>query len=112
MSGSQTAFRPHKRKATDEEITLYNSLGLSFRFMGELLGVHHTTIQKRLQLLGVPIADTRRSFMDTVFSRLSTNEIQWLLDQLDLEFSAQDFFVQKIKEGYFAHRASQQTQNP
>lgn len=109
MSQTKKTLRPHRRKATDEQIISLNALGLSLRTIGEMLQVHHTTAQKRLTELSIPLADTRRSFMDDVVKALSIDEAQWLVDQLGPAFTVKDFFVNMTKQQYLTSRSKSRT---
>jgi hypothetical protein len=60
----------HNRKSSDEEILRLNSIGLSLQTISTILGCHPTSITLRLKTLKVPPADTRRAFMEDIFSSL------------------------------------------
>jgi hypothetical protein len=107
MTISNKTLRVSRRKATDEEIVSLNSLGLSLRTIAQMLHMHWTTVGKRLTDLSVPLADTRRAFMDNVVDRLTSDEQQWLVDKLGPAFSIQDLFVSLIKEGFLESRSIQ-----
>lgn len=79
------------RKATDYEIIRLNSVGLSLATVGKILKCHPTTIKIRLDQLNIPPSDTRRAFMEDVLSGLSTNQIDWLADQLGPHISVKDY---------------------
>ena len=79
------------RKATDTDIIRLNSVGLSLATIARALEVHPTTITLRLRSLGIPPADTRRSFMEDVFLSLHPEEQEWLADQLSSTLSIKDF---------------------
>lgn len=79
------------RKATDYEIIRLNSVGLSLATVGKILNCHPTTIKIRLDQLNIPPSDTRRAFMEDVLSGLSTNQMDWLADQLGPHISVKDY---------------------
>ena len=85
------------RKATDTDIIRLNSVGLSLATIARALEVHPTTITLRLRSLGIPPADTRRSFMEDVFLSLHPEEQEWLADQLTSTLSIKDFVRTLIK---------------
>ena len=84
------------RKATDADIIRLNSVGLSLATIARVLGCHPSTVTIRLTSLKINPADTRRSFMEDVFTRLSPDEQEWLADQLSPEVSIKDFVVKLI----------------
>lgn len=84
------------RKATDADIIRLNSVGLSLATIARVLGCHPSTVTIRLTSLKINPADTRRSFMEDVFTRLSPDEQEWLADQLSSEVSIKDFVVKLI----------------
>ena len=88
------------RKATDTDIIRLNSVGLSLATIARALEVHPTTITLRLRSLGIPPADTRRSFMEDVFLSLPTHVQEWLADQLSATTSIKDFMKLLIEAKY------------
>lgn len=70
------------RKATDDDIVRLNSIGLSLRKIGEMLGCHQTTVIIRLKALGIEAADTRRCFMEDVLSGFTESQLEKLADRL------------------------------
>lgn len=86
------------RKATDADIIRLNSVGLSLATIAKVLGCHPSTITIRLTSLKVPPADTRRAFMEDVFTSLTPEEQEWLADQLSANVSIKDFVKRLIKE--------------
>ena len=86
------------RKATDADIIRLNSVGLSLATIAKVLGCHPSTITIRLTSLKVPPADTRRAFMEDVFTSLTPEEQEWLADQLSADVSIKDFIKKLIKE--------------
>lgn len=79
------------RKASDEDIIRLNSVGLSLTTIAKILDCHPTTITLRLRSLGIPPADTRRSFMEDVFTTLSNQQQEWLAQQLGPHISIKDY---------------------
>ncbi len=73
------------RKANDADIIQLNNCGFSLATIAKILGCHPTTVTLRLQNLGIPPADTRRTFMEDVFRSLSENQQEWLSSQLTTE---------------------------
>lgn len=95
------------RKATDEDIIRMNSVGLSLSTIAKALGCHPTTITLRLKNLKIEPADTRRSFMEDVFLELTTDQQEWLADQLGPYLSIKDF-IRKLIQNEYAHRVRDQ----
>jgi hypothetical protein len=95
----------YKRKADDNRIVELNSIGLSLTGIGEMLGVHHTTVTYRLKTLGIPPADTRRAFMEDIYERLSPVQQEWLISQLSGGHSIKDF-VRSLLIKEFINRAA------
>lgn len=85
-----SANRPN-RKAADEPIIRFNSVGLSLGNIAKRMGVHPTTITLRLNSLGIPPADTRRTFMEDIYNGLTPAQQDWLADQLGPHVSIKDF---------------------
>ena len=94
-----TVYRPN-RKATDADIIMLNSVGLSLATIAQELGCHPTTITLRLRALGIPPADTRRTFMEDVFKTLSTEQQQWLINQLSSAISVKDFVTNLLVQEF------------
>jgi IS30 family transposase len=88
------------RKATDQDIIRLNSLGLSLRAIGEELGCHPSTVKIRLDNLGVPPADTRRSFTQDIYERLTPEQRKWLADKLGPHISIKDYITNLIQSSY------------
>lgn len=99
-----TANRPN-RKASDQDIVRLNSVGLSLSTIAEMLDCHPTTITLRLQQLKIPPADTRRAFMEDIYSALSPEIQKWLANQLGPHLSVKDFVRGLIMKEYLS-RAS------
>ncbi len=97
-----TVFRAN-RKATDADIIRLNSVGLSLATIARALECHPTTITQRLKSLGVPPADTRRSFMEDVFLSLTLEQQEWLANQLSSGQSVKDFVKNLLVQAYQQH---------
>ena len=94
-----TVFRAN-RKATDDDILRLNSVGLSLATIARALDCHPTTITQRLKTLGVPPADTRRSFMEDIFLALPVQVQEWLANQLSAEMSVKDFVRELLLQAH------------
>lgn len=106
-----SVFRPN-RKATDADIIRLNSVGLSLGTIAQILGVHPTTVTLRLKSLGVPPADTRRTFMEDVFKTLTNDQQEWLADQLGPQISIKDFVSNTLQKAYVRANPPNQGNNP
>ncbi|QYW01818.1 hypothetical protein PP761_gp77 [Stenotrophomonas phage Paxi] len=98
----------HNRKAGDDEIVRLNACGFSLKTVGQILGLHPTTVTIRLQQLKVPPADTRRAFMEGVFAGLTIPQQEWLADQLNAGVSVKDYVTQLVRDEH----ARRQQQHP
>lgn len=96
-----SVFRAN-RKASDHDIIRLNSVGLSLGTIASILGCHHTTITQRLRSLNIQPADTRRTFMEDVVTKLSTSQMDWLADQLGPHLSIKDFITNLLAKEYLA----------
>jgi hypothetical protein len=88
------------KKIDDDRLIGFNSVGLSLGETAERLGVHHTTVTHALKGLGIPPADTRRSFMGDVFNGLTEAQQEWLIQQLGPGLSVKDFVRGLIVQKY------------
>lgn len=86
------------RKVTDEELIRLNNLGLSLKTIGKEVGVHPSTVKLRLDGLGIPAADTRRSFMEDIYATLGESQREWLSQQLNGSLSIKDLVTRLIKD--------------
>ena len=68
------------RKAEDAEIIRLNSIGLSLATIANELNCHPSTVTLRLKSLGIPPADTRRTFMEDVLLGMTYEQKLWLID--------------------------------
>ena len=94
-----TLFRAN-RKAEDADIIRLNSVGLSLGTIARVLDCHPSTVTLRLNSLGVPPADTRRSFMEDIFVSLSVEQKEWLADQLVCGMTFKEFVKSLIIKAY------------
>ena len=94
-----TLFRAN-RKAEDANIIRLNSVGLSLGTIARVLDCHPSTVTLRLNSLGVPPADTRRSFMEDIFVSLSVEQQEWLADQLVSGMTIKEFVKSLIIKAY------------
>lgn len=84
------------RKSSDFQITRLNSVGLSLSTIAEILDCHPTTVTLRLRSLGVPPADTRRTFMEDVFRTLTSEQQEWLADYIEANKQDLRTFVKNL----------------
>jgi hypothetical protein len=96
-----TVFRPN-RKASDEDIIRLNSVGLSLSTIAEELDCHPTTITLRLKALNVPPADTRRAFMEGIYTSLSEDQKRWLESKLGPHISIKEFVQNLLVKEFVA----------
>lgn len=94
------------RKANDEDIIRLNSVGLSLTSIARVLDCHPTTITLRLRSLGISPADTRRSFMEDVFTTLSIQQQEWLAEQLGPHISIKDYVRNLLVNEYLRKNQS------
>lgn len=99
-----SANRPN-RKASDSDIVRLNSVGLSLGTIAELLRCHPTTITLRLKQLKIEPADTRRTFMEDIYNSLSTDQQEWLADQLGPHLSVKDYIKNLLVKDFLDHAA-------
>lgn len=71
------------RKGSDQEITRLNSLGLSLAAIGQKLHCHPTSITLRLKSLKIRPADTRRAFMEDIYTGLPGHAMDTIADMLE-----------------------------
>lgn len=90
------------RKATDEDIIRLNSVGLSLNTIADMLGCHPTTVTLRLKSLGIPPADTRRAFMETIYNDLSPDQKAWLQDKLGPHISVHNYIKNLLVKEYLS----------
>ena len=100
------------RRASDEEIVRLNSVGLSLSTIGQMLGYHQTNVKLRLLKLGVPPADTRRSFMEDIYNSLPEPQKRWLEDQLSANYSIKDYIKGLLITSYVKEQSNELPSNP
>lgn len=96
------------RKASDADIIRMNSVGLSLATIARLVGCHPTSITLRLKNLNIEPADTRRAFMEDVFTSLGSANREWLADQLGPHLSIKQYVTNLLVKEY--QRATQPNQ--
>lgn len=95
-----TVYRVN-RKATDADVIRLNSVGLSLATVAKVIGCHPTTVTLRLKRLGVEPADTRRTFMEDVFLRLTSDQQEWLADELERQnISVKTLIYRLLQQAY------------
>ena len=92
---------PKYPKVPDEHIIRLNGLGLSLERVGELLGYHASTVKHRLEAVGIPAFDTRRSFGEKLYERLTPLQREWLSNQLYLGQPLDAYITSLITNEYF-----------
>lgn len=65
-------------------------MGFSLGFIADKLDVHPTTVTLRLKALGIPPADTRRNFMEQIFSGMTMVQLEKLSNKLSPGYSIKD----------------------
>lgn len=83
------------RKATDEELLVFNNLGLSLQTVAKQFDMHPTTVTQRLKGLGISVADTRRSFMEDIYNELSPVQKEFLIKTLGTSVTVKEY-VKKL----------------
>jgi beta-lactamase class A len=83
-----------------EVLMKLNDLGLSLKRIGELTGYHWTTVKERLEEAGIPRTDTRRSFMDEIYGKLTPQQREWLSEEINLGQPIASFLRMLIIEKY------------
>lgn len=99
------ANRPN-RKANDTDLIRLNSVGLSLSTIAEKLHCHPTTVTQRLVALGIPPADTRRSFMEDVYMGMSESQREWLINQLGPHLSIKDYVKNLLVSEFIKNQRS------
>lgn len=107
-----TSVYRSNRKINDTDLVRLNSIGLSLATIAGVFGCHHSTVTQRLKLLNVPPADTRHAFMEGVVKRLSSNQADWLADQLGPHLSIKDFVTNLLVKAYLADQTNQTKSAP
>ena len=94
-----SVFRPN-RKSNDEDLIKLNNLGLSLKYIAEQFNCHPSTVTQRLKELGIPVADTRRSFMEDIYKSLSPSQQEFLSEKLGASTSVKEFVRKLIVEEF------------
>lgn len=97
---------PKVTSFSDDDLIRLNSVGLSLFTISQLLNCHPTTVTNRLKTRGIAPSDTRRTFMEDVFVMLSSEQQEWLADQLGPTINIKDYVLNLIIE---KHRKSKET---
>lgn len=98
-----SVFRPN-RKASDEDLLTLNSLGLSLQTIAKKFGCHPSTVTQRLKDLGIPVADTRRSFMEDIFNDLTVTQREYLAGRLGPTVSVKQYVKKLIVEDFLSSK--------
>ena len=96
------AVKRVNRKASDSDIVQLNSLGFSLATIGNLLGVHPTTVTLRLKALNIEPADTRRTFMEDVLRTFTEAQLVKLSNKLGPHLSIKDYVRNLISKDLIA----------
>lgn len=100
-----TVFRSN-RKASDADLIRLNSMGYSLAKVASMLGIHPTTVTLRLKDMGIPVADTRRAFMEDVYAGMTPVQLDWVSQQLGPHYSVKDL-VRNLLVNEFVRRMPQ-----
>jgi hypothetical protein len=88
-------------RVQDVDIKRLNHVGLGLKAIADLLGCHPATITLRLKDMGIEPTDTRRSFMESVFTSLTPAEQDWLSHNLfNASIGIKEFVAKLIREAY------------
>lgn len=93
------SYHPN-RKASDEDIIRLNSVGLSLATIAEKLGCHTSTITQRLRSLGIQPADTRRAFMEDIYTNMTAEQKLWLEGQLGAHISVKTYIKNLLNKEF------------
>lgn len=89
----------HNRKITDEDALRLNAVGLSISTMAKLLNCHPSSVSLRLKSLKVEPQDTRKSFMEGIFTNLSEAQQEALADYLfDNTINVQEYILKLVED--------------
>lgn len=92
------AERTPSNKIDNDTIIRLNSVGISLKTISDILGIHPTTVNKRLASLKIEPINLRRAFMEDVLQRLPADTQEWLADQLSPEYNIKDYLVDIIRQ--------------
>lgn len=88
-------------RVQDTDIKRLNHVGLGLKAIADILGCHPATITLRLKDMGIEPTDTRRSFMESVFTSLTSAEQDWLSHNLfNAGIGIKEFVAKLIREAY------------
>lgn len=87
-----------------EDLIKMNSLGFSLSTIAAELDVHITTVSSRLVKLGIPPADTRRTFMEDIYQNMPPDQLEWLADQLGPHLSVKDYVKNLLTKEFLKTR--------
>ena len=93
------AFRKN-RKVDDGRLIILNNLGIPLKNIAQEMRCHPSTITLRLQALGISPVDTRRSFSEDLQSDLTSQEQEWLSNQMKSGMNIKRFMVNLVKTAY------------
>jgi predicted transcriptional regulator len=88
------------RKISDEQVIRMNNLGISLTTIAGILGCHPTAITARLKTLKIAPMDTRRAFMETIYSDLTEAQQAWVAELVGTETNIREFVKSLIVDGY------------
>jgi predicted transcriptional regulator len=88
------------RKISDDQVLRLNNLGMSLTTIADILGCHPTAVTARLKRLNVAASDTRRSFMEQIYSDLTEAEQNWVAEQVGLDSNIKTFITNLIQRAY------------
>lgn len=90
-------------RVQDADIRRYNHVGLGLKAIADRLGCHAATVTTRLKAMGIKPTDTRRSFLEQVFTDLTVEEQEWLSHNLfNANIDIREFIVELIKREFTA----------
>lgn len=95
-------------RVQDVDIKRLNHVGIGLKAIAELLGCHPATVTIRLKEMGIEPTDTRRSFMEKVFSALPREVQDWLSTNLyNNDIPVHTFVTELVLEAYRASPVAQ-----
>ena len=102
----------HRSKINTSQMISLNNLGLSLATIAEVAGCHPSTVTTHLKEQGIPVIDTRRTFMEDVLSTLSPKQLAWVNSQLRRRFTIKDLVRQLLIEASGASSQHQTYDSP
>lgn len=88
------------RKISDEQVICFNNLGISLTSIAHMLGCHPTAVTARLKTLGIQPMDTRRAFMEQIYSNLTEAQQGWVAETIGSKTDIRQFVTQLIINAY------------